>query len=459
MKACDLPVACALAVLGSLGCGEVVAQPIDLAAVDGSAASLDSGMGLVLGDGASPPPSFCSGRGPIAVPGTGTCIGDLSDVFRFAVCACSSLDIAGTFSTDSFDSTRDAGPATGTLASIGCNGEISTDSMLSIAGSLWTGGPGPDGGPAVTLGGGATAGGTIANDVHSASDMEVGGKYLVRGDVWSAGSVIVDPGGSLAVLGSLYLPATASAPNVQATLVHAQVPVTAPCSCATPIDVPAVVAAYADVNDDVSVGLTKDASLSGTVVFPCGRYAVAGIVGDSVVLRIGGRVAVFVTGDISVTQDLKIDLAPDAELDLFVAGGVSIMGAFEIGDPDSPSRTRVYVGGATVALSASATPLAANLYAPHAVLELASDLEMWGAIFADRLQLSGNFAIHYDTSVLQVAGASGCEATAGPCRTCNDCGGATPACKAGSCAPCTTTADCCAPLGCASNGRCQLMIR
>jgi len=459
MRCCTSLAACVLLAPEALGCGEVVAQPIGFASGDGGVrldaglgASLDSGPSVDSGsNGDTGTRSFCAGQGPIPLAGRSACIGDLADVFRFAACACKSFDVSGSLSTDSFDSTSDGGPASGDFASIGSNGEISTSSMLSIGGSLWTGGPGPDGGPAVTLNGGVSAGGTIANDVHSAADMQVGGKYLVDGDLWANGNVIVEPGGSLAVLGTLYVPAGDSTSDVQAPVVNAQVPVTAPCSCATPIDVSAVVAAYANANDDSSIGLAADAPLKGTLSLPCGLYYVPAIAGDAVNLQVAGRVALFVAGDISVTQDLRIELAAGAEVDLFVAGNVSIMGGFEIGDADSPARTRVYVGGTTLALAANANPLAANIYAPNAVLELASNFEMWGSLLAGRLQLSGNFALHYDTSVLQVAEASGCE-------SCGDCGGATPACKAGTCSPCATTADCCAPLRCDGSGRCVLEI-
>jgi hypothetical protein len=457
----------AIVTLEALGCGDLVSQPIGIAAgVDsGDSATLSAGSATEAGaDAASATledagtQSFCAGHGPIPLPGSSACVGDLSDVFRFAACACKSLDVSGAFSTDSFDSTSDAGPAIGDLASIGSNGEISTNSRLTLAGSLWAGGPAPDGGPAVTLGGGVSAGGTIAHDVHSAADMQVDGKYLVGGSVWANGNVTLGPGGSLAVLGTLTVPVGDSTGGAQATVVNAPVASTAPCSCTAPIDIPAVVAAYASGNDDSSIGLGTNTSLTGAVALPCGRYYVAGIGGDTAALAINGRVALFVAGDIDVTKGLSIELAPGAELDLFVAGSVSIMAGFEIGNADSPSRTRMYVGGATLALSANASPLAANIYAPNAVLELASNLEMWGSIFADHLQLSGDFAIHYDTSVLEVAEASGCAPPAGPCQSCNDCAGATPACKAGTCAPCTTTADCCAPLGCDSSGRCVLKI-
>ncbi len=229
-----------------------------------------------------------------------------------------------------------------------------------------------------------------------------------------------------------------------------------PCDCTSPIDVGAIVAAFASDNDDATVGLSPTTTLGGTVSLPCGRYAVATIQGASVTLQINGRVALLVTGDLAVTRSLQIQLAAAAELDLFVRGNVSIGGSLAIGEAGHAARTRLYVGGSTVALSATAAPLAANVYAPNAVLQLASNLEMWGALFAKSMQFSGDLTLHYDTSVLQVSQSSGCDVAGGSCTSCGDCGGAAPACTAGTCVPCTTSADCCAPLACAADGRCVL---
>ena len=168
-----------------------------------------------------------------------------------------------------------------------------------------------------------------------------------------------------------------------------------------------------------------------------------------------GRVGLFVSGDVNVTQSLTVQLAPSAELDLFVAGNFSVMGSLAVGDSNAAARTRLYVGGPTFTLSATAMPLAADVYAPNATLQLAANLEMWGALFAKAMQFSGAFTLHYDTSILQLAQSGGCAPGGTACKTCNDCGGVTPACISGTCAPCATTADCCAPLVCAS-GQCVL---
>jgi hypothetical protein len=235
------------------------------------------------------------------------------------------------------------------------------------------------------------------------------------------------------------------------------VQVPAPCDCSNPIDVVSIVAARQASNDDAAIGLTTTAldSPAAPVSLPCGQYYVDGIHGGAVELDITGRVALFVGGDVNVDGGLEIVLSPGTELDLFVAGNVELQGMTSLGDVDAPARMRLYVGGSTVTLSANAT-VGANVYAPGADVQLASSFEMWGAVFAQSLQFSGDFTIHYDISVLQEPG---CTMPGSPCKTCDDCAGATPACIGGTCTACSSDADCCAPLECdVMTGRCQLPI-
>jgi hypothetical protein len=228
-----------------------------------------------------------------------------------------------------------------------------------------------------------------------------------------------------------------------------------PCDCSNPIDVVSIVAAHQTSNDDAAIHLSTSGldTPPAPVALQCGQYYVDGIHGGAVELDITGRVALFVDGDLDVDAGLKIVLFPGAELDLFVAGNVALQGTTSLGDVNAPARMRLYVGGGTVTLSANAT-VGANVYAPSADVQLASSFEMWGALFAQSLQFSGDFTIHYDTSVLQLPG---CASTESPCKTCDDCAGATPACKGGTCSACASSADCCAPLDCdTTTGRCEL---
>ena len=452
--------ACAATAPWFAGCGDVVARPIGAASGEAGPSPESGPPGDAPGPGEATAPSdastFCTGHGPIPLPGTDLCTGDLAHLFRFAACACRSLAVSGKLTTDAFDSSADAGPAFTNGASIAANGAVATNAHTSVGGSVWAAGQGLAGGtPAVTLKGD----GTIAHDVQAGGPVAVDGIYQVGGDVFADGDVTIQSG-SLSVVGSVHQPAGASATGVTAGggIVNGPVQIAPPCDCSNPIDVMSFVAAHKLTNDDAAAGLdaTSLDQPSSTVSLPCGQYYVDGITGGAVALQIAGRVALFVDGDVSVTNGLRIDLAPGAELDLFVAGNVALQGTTSLGDVNAPARVRAYVGGSSVTLSADAT-VGANVYAPNAVLQLASTFTMWGAVFAGDLQFSGDFTIHYDTSVLQEPG---CTPAGTPCKTCDDCSGATPSCKAGTCSACSADADCCAPLVCNQlAGSCHLPIQ
>ena len=448
------------------GCGDVRAQPIRAADGDGGASEGAADGALLVdgpaGDGVSPDDAsdFCTGHGPV-LPGADQCPGDLAHLFRFAACACHSLAVSGALSTDSFDSANDGGSAGSGAASIAANGQVATNARSHVGGSVWAGGQNlASGTPAVSLTSspaGVTS--TVTLDIESGGDLQVQGTVLVGRDVYVDGNVTV-PSGSLSVVGGVHIPAGDSASSgvtAGAGVSSGPVDVAPPCDCSTPIDIAGIIAAHKATNDDAAAGLAAtslDAPPSA-VALPCGQYYVDGIHGGAVTLDIHGRVALFVDGDLVVDQGLAIDLAPGTELDLFVAGNVSIQGTTPLGAPSAAARIRMYVGGASVTLSADAT-VGANVYAPLADVQLASNFEMWGAIFAQSLLFSGDFTIHYDTSVLQMPG---CTPPGTACKTCDECAGATPACKGGTCLACSTTADCCPPLECdTTTGRCQLPI-
>jgi hypothetical protein len=443
-------------VMALAGCGDVVAQPIG-AAGGGDASTTDSATSdgpMTDGSdgGAAADGSFCSGTGPIPLPGTDQCTGNLAHLFRFAACACTSFDVSGTLTTSAFDSTSDAGPVGTNTASIAANGAIATNAQTTVAGSVWAAGQGvAAGSPAVTLEGS----GTVARDIQSGADVQVGGVYQVAGSVFADGNVSLVDGGALSVIGSVNVPAGDNvSPGVTAGggVSNGPVQVVQPCDCANPIDVAGIVAGRMNANDDAALKLAVTAldQPSQAVALPCGQYWVDGMSGD-VEIDVDGRVALFVGGDVSVQQlTIKLSTA-DAELDLFVAGSVTLLGSTTIGSQSAPALVRLYVAGSTFGLSAGAG-IAANVYAPNATVQLASDFQMRGALFAQDLQFSGNFSIVYDTSVLQQPG---CTPTGSPCKTCDDCSGGALACKNGTCGACVTAADCCAPLGCVG-GACVL---
>jgi hypothetical protein len=252
----------------------------------------------------------------------------------------------------------------------------------------------------------------------------------VAGDVHAGGDVVADA--PLTVDGTLHLAEGANATGVQAGFTVTE-PTAPPCDCNNVLPVPALVAPFATSNDDAQVGLAPSSlavAPSAPLSLPCGRYYFDSIGGDALTLTLTGRAAIFVGGSIDLATRLAIDLAPGAELDLFVAGDVRLHDV-TLGAQTAPARTRVYVGGSIFTLDGSAA-LGLNLYAPRATVQLSGNQEMSGSLFVGALEMSGAFTIHYDESILATQGCA-------PPRACY--GGST----------CSTDTDCCGPLKCRAN--------
>jgi hypothetical protein len=170
--------------------------------------------------------------------------------------------------------------------------------------------------------------------------------------------------------------------------------------------VPAVVAAHATANHDADIGLTP-ASWSnivgdGSYELPCGRFYLDEIRGTgtgTVTLRATGRTALFVGGDLNLSQSLIIEVTPDAELDLFIDGTIQVSGALKLGDPARPRSLRVYVSaGGSLAL-AGGSVIGGNLFAPRADLAASGPLEVFGALVVSRINTAAQVVLHYDRAV------------------------------------------------------------
>jgi hypothetical protein len=449
--------ACLGACLAIAGCGEarldaVVAE--DASGASAYDASFDAVFDAVFDVSADVrgDAGFCAGGGPLVrLPGD-TCTGDVSaKLFRFAICACTTLSASGKLTTESFTAT--GAPSGGDGASIGANESIGTNSVLAIGGSVWAHGAGVTApSPAVDV----AIGGTIGRDVRSGGALRASGNFGVAGDLFVAGDATCTSG-QIHATGALHAPASANVSGVVADKgrVTEAVSVTAPCNCVAPLPIATIVESVATANDDAAAGLAPAALVHAPapLTLPCGRYYFTGIAGPTT-LHLTGRTAIFVGGDVDVTGDLTIDLAPAAELDLFVAGNFRLIGAVSFGSTKAPSRLRVYIGGTAVDLSGPAT-IGANVYAPNADVAWSSALDMAGSLFTHRLAFSGDAHVRYDETVLET---SGCAAPPASCKTCDDCGGATPACKGGACTACAADDDCCPPLRCQA-GRCVASLR
>lgn len=411
---------------------------------------------------------YCAGNGPpVIVTDTGAaqqsrCTGEIAQVaFRFALCTCEPFSSIGELSTDAFDHKEgpyDAQKAGGGAAA-GFNGALNTTGPARIGGPLQIG----DGG--ATLLGETSVGGALQcrGDVKHWLGLDIAADAAVDGNVSGTGT--------LKVAGTLTQPAGKTVSSLlQQVGKKAQAPLTiaAPCDCAPEhlLDVAKLVATYAQANDNAAAHFDA-AALDGflaekTLDVPCGRLYLRKIAGSgTTTLRVTGRAALFVGGDVSIAGGLAVELAtPQAELDLFIEGGFASVGALNLGDGTAPSRVRIYIGGSQRIDLTGASTLGGNLYAPRAELNVAGSLEVFGSLFVRKLSTAGGTSVHYDRAVLDAG--SDCPPPAGggsgkgpSCASCRDCGNQ--ACVASRWGACTQDSDCCAPLRCAQ-GTCVAPI-
>lgn len=418
--------------------------------------------------GAAPPLSdgsigtqadFCTQTGPPRLvdstaeggPVT-TCPDDLAQrAFRYALCTCGAFTSGDALVTDAFDGTRGAyAPATVIRGggSVGFNGPLHPGPM-QIGGSLWA-----SLNSAITT----TSPLDVAGDLHVAGEFESSSSLTVEGDAWLGGGIQTT--GALAVSGALHVPLGtpdmimgigAAGPSDTANF---SIPVACDCNPGDFVDIKGVVETYKANNDDVALGISPglldNVQSDPMMTLPCGRIFLADITSGQAPIHLtaGGRVAIFVEGDLSTT-DFIVDAPDGTEVDLFVGGSITVSGAFQVGSPENPARARTYVGGSSVNLQGAAT-LAGNLYAPFANLTLGTQpTTAYGSLFINALNSQSGLAIHYDEAILS---SSSCASQA-TCNGCNDCSNGL-ACVQGRCGQCVDSADCCLPLVCGAQHAC-----
>jgi hypothetical protein len=382
---------------------------------------------------------FCAGMGGVELPGDLTgCTGDLGKkTFLFALCSCNDLTANNMLTTDSFDSEMGMMPMDG--GSVGVNGAYSASSNIDIGGSLWVDGTiqsfnNHEVAQVLQCGGNVTA----------KSTSHVGEEAFVEGDIEALNMVMT-------IDGDLHIPAdkTNNQAIVGGQTIQGPVDVEIPCDCEDPYDITAIVAGYQAINTNAEQGIAADelVDLSDPKVLelPCGIYFFDKIQSNNeLTIKLTGRTVIAIAGDIINAGSFIVELGPDAELDLFLAGNATLNNVAAIGDPTRPAATRLYVGGEVK--FANTFTLGANLYMPNKVFTANNSAEIWGSLFVGGLQLASPVVIHYDSAVLDL---EGCEDPGGGCGDCHDCANPTPSCgENGTCEPCEVNADCCPPLAC-----------
>ncbi len=422
-----------------------------------SGAVVDGGT---MADGGSTRAAYCMGAGPSVLVGdtmtsTTTCAGRLAEeVFRWGICSCTNLTLAGYMHTDSYDSTLTPNPT-------GENGgAVGVDNVLGIVGVM-------------RVGDNLTVSGTGALNligVHSVrGDMNLGGPLQIAAALDVHRNARIN--GNITALGPMHVYGDLVTPPGAGTLgfitvdgMRRSVPVeiTPPCDCA-PADIIDVAGTGREAqgdNDNAAVGFNP-ATFDGVVgiadvTLPCGRYyadRVAGLGGITV--HLSGRTALFIGGDFDLGGEFDVDLGTSGEIDVFIAGNVLGAGYLRLGRNAHPSKVRFYVAGAQGFSLVGASGLYGNLYALRAPVNLVGYMNLHGSLFAGNITAGADLDVHYDRSVLHAG-----DTCPPPAGGCTGCGAGTcsiaQACISGMCAGCHTDGDCCAPLVCATaTGQCE----
>ena len=402
-------------------------------------------------------PVTCARGVPLVqLPSLGsTCVGDFAaQTFRFALCSCANLDVGGGLRTDSYDDTM--GPytpanSTPTGAPVGIDGSVHLGGAADVQGTL------------IIAGAGASAigdTGTVHADLALGGDLTVGKTLFVVRSAWAEGNISAPDG--VMVAGNFIQPPGAKTPpglavgGMQMTDTFNVQP---PCSCAAgPQDIMAAVGeASATNNDDVASvppEYLKDPPANTQVSLPCGRFYVDEVSGSApATLLAEGHVVLFVGHDFTAWDALTIRFSPGAELDVFVAGNLSLGTATSWGTPMNAGALRFYVAG-TVSMG-SATTFAGNLYAPGTTVDTQTT-EIFGSLLAGGVKSASDVAVHFDRSVLGAGADCSVDKVPQSCATCSDCNG-TDGCVGGRCGGCEQDRDCCDPLVCIAN-RCEALV-
>jgi hypothetical protein len=385
---------------------------LSLLAVLGCDRALSFGV-LTRSDAGGPPVTepdafSCSQRGPllgaVVRDGDSAACGAASDGFHYAVCSCDALINEADTDVDGFDSAEAPyapGQASGAL---GLNGAL-FGRTVTIGGSLTAAGA-----EGIPLLGDLTVGGHLRDrgQLQGPYAVTVGGDFTGGGDVRLA---------SLAVAGRFQLAQTAALELMSAgpTPERTDVTITPPCSCDAPLDIASLIDEVAADNDnerlDVALdgGSLKVLTAPLAVTLPCGQYYLSDIyAGHALTLRVAGRAALYLQQGIVIdpTASLTITLDDDAELDLFVGGGMAANGPVAIGAPTRPSGVRMHFAGQAagtdgrkdVIFGARAT-ISGSLYAPRSEVVTRGEFTLYGAALVRRLAAAAPLHLHYDRAM------------------------------------------------------------
>ena len=351
---------------------------------------------LLAGDGGAA--MVCSGQGaPVHFGAGGACAATVAaNTLPRALCSCQSILLPGGLATS------------GPMGGMGPGGQappqfpgagVASDGSIAVVGN-------------VQLGGSLAASGSInfnrtalvGGGLHTGGSLVASTLATVGADAYVAGDVL----GRVAVGGTLHISPTSDVTEMSGDdynyIVVEDIDIAPPCGCADGpvVDVAALVAAAAKSNGDLAASLDP-AALSDThgptsFNLPCGDYYLPSLRSDDTLeVHVQGRAALFIGGNVSLAQGLRVTLDDGASLDLFVAGDIAVTdGVLGSG---SAVGTRLWSTAQTIELGSNAS-LSAIVYAPAAELQGGDGLTATGALFVGSVQTTGAVNLRFDPGVL-----------------------------------------------------------
>jgi hypothetical protein len=327
-----------------------------------------------------------------------------AETFTSALCSCENTNVAGYLKTRSFRSSAGPDAPEELGGSVGVNLDYVTAGLADVGGSFSVAGDRD-----VRFGGFLKSG----EDLRFNPQFDVAGVVDVGRDAYLADGVTAL--GRVGIGRDLYMEAGARFRGLAFVDVGGErhteaVDVAAPCACAPEqiIDVAALVDAAETDNDNASVGLQDGdldlvVGIGAELTLPTGRFYVHQVGGlGSIKLHVTGKTALFIGDDLLATGLFRVELDPDAEIDIFVRDNLVVTGAALFGDPARPSATRIYVGGTGDVAVAGATAFVGNLYAPTANVLIGGFGKVSGSLFAKNLTAAGFLSVGYDSSITEV---------------------------------------------------------
>ena len=355
-----------------------------------------SGGGAPLADGGIAPghPDGAPGSITVAVPDPGASTRAAHPglcapptAFSYALCTCENLTQVGFLKV---------GTGASGDGSVGVNGlsSVANDSQVSgswVSWRQWTAGT------AAHIGGSLRSGA----DLVVAGAVWVGKDLAVKQNLTGAGFLNV--GGALRVGGNDVFLGFAQVAGGRAAF---DAPTQPPCGCDGPslFDVAGAVAQARTMNDNATRGIPAGAQLDIGVqrlTLDTGRYYFQGVhnIGAGV-LDIRGNVSIYIDGSLDEIGAEAIKLETGATLDLYVSGAVRLVGFTPVGNRQSPSSFRLFVGGSDrLSIGVGLQEFFGSIYAPTAEIALAGVTVIWGSLFAKEVIDLGVLAINHGGAV------------------------------------------------------------